>query len=200
MRAGDGEGVVSCATMRGNGKMPVRANGRYLDVALRSLPAKRGITFRAANTSSSRATGDNMFNFGSGFPQMKFPQMPQMGQGLQAGQGPQMQPMGQGMQLGMPQMPGMPNMQFPLNPGMGQPQAPHMQQQMPFGPDGLPQGGLLSGLQDGAGRYRGAMMDWRGQRPDHMSGMENGDFRQQMMDWRGQRPNRGNGMLPTFNG
>jgi hypothetical protein len=38
MRAGDGENVVSCATMRGNGKMPVRANGRYLDVAV-AIPA-----------------------------------------------------------------------------------------------------------------------------------------------------------------
>lgn len=38
MRAGDGESVDVTSTMRGNGKMPLRANGRYLDVAL-TIPA-----------------------------------------------------------------------------------------------------------------------------------------------------------------
>jgi hypothetical protein len=38
MRAGDAEGVVSAATMRSNGKMPIRANGRYNDVTI-TIPA-----------------------------------------------------------------------------------------------------------------------------------------------------------------
>jgi hypothetical protein len=38
MKAGDAEDLVTCATMRGNGKMPVRANGRFLDVTV-GVPA-----------------------------------------------------------------------------------------------------------------------------------------------------------------
>ena len=38
MRAGDTEGVVSASTMRSNGKMPVRANGRYNDITM-TIPA-----------------------------------------------------------------------------------------------------------------------------------------------------------------
>jgi hypothetical protein len=38
MRAGDGEDTVSAATMRSNGKMPIRANGRYNTIAL-TIPA-----------------------------------------------------------------------------------------------------------------------------------------------------------------
>jgi hypothetical protein len=38
MRAGDAEGVVSASTMRSNGKMPIRSNGRYNDVTL-TIPA-----------------------------------------------------------------------------------------------------------------------------------------------------------------
>lgn len=38
MRSGDGEASVSAATMRSNGKMPVRANGRYNTVTL-TIPA-----------------------------------------------------------------------------------------------------------------------------------------------------------------
>lgn len=38
MRPGDGEASVSAATMRSNGKMPVRANGRYNTITL-SIPA-----------------------------------------------------------------------------------------------------------------------------------------------------------------
>lgn len=34
MRAGDAEGTVSAASMRSNGKMPIRANGRYNDVSV----------------------------------------------------------------------------------------------------------------------------------------------------------------------
>lgn len=39
MRAGDGEDVVSASAMRSNGKMPIRANGRYLDTTL-TIPAE----------------------------------------------------------------------------------------------------------------------------------------------------------------
>jgi hypothetical protein len=38
MRAGDGEAQVSAAVMRSNGKMPVRANGRYNTLTL-TIPA-----------------------------------------------------------------------------------------------------------------------------------------------------------------
>jgi hypothetical protein len=38
MRAGDAEGIVSAASMRTNGKMPLRANGRYVNLAL-TVPA-----------------------------------------------------------------------------------------------------------------------------------------------------------------
>jgi hypothetical protein len=38
MRAGDAESIVSAASMRSNGKMPIRANGRYVNLAL-TIPA-----------------------------------------------------------------------------------------------------------------------------------------------------------------
>lgn len=38
MRAGDGEAVVTAASMRTNGKMPIRANGRFNDIEV-SVPA-----------------------------------------------------------------------------------------------------------------------------------------------------------------
>jgi hypothetical protein len=34
MRRGDGENVISTGTMRTNGKMPVRSNGRYNDITM----------------------------------------------------------------------------------------------------------------------------------------------------------------------
>jgi hypothetical protein len=39
MRAGDAEGIVSAATMRSNGKLPVRANGRYNTIEVTIPPA-----------------------------------------------------------------------------------------------------------------------------------------------------------------
>jgi hypothetical protein len=44
LRAGDGESVVSASSMRLNGKMPVRANGRYLDTTL-TIPAEEQWTY-----------------------------------------------------------------------------------------------------------------------------------------------------------
>lgn len=44
MRAGDAEGVVSASTMRSNGKMPIRSNGRYNDVTL-TIPAGEAWSF-----------------------------------------------------------------------------------------------------------------------------------------------------------
>jgi hypothetical protein len=44
MRTGDAEAVVSCASMRSNGKMPVRANGRYNTVQM-TIPAGASWTY-----------------------------------------------------------------------------------------------------------------------------------------------------------
>ena len=48
MRAGDGVDSVSAASMRSNGKMPIRANGRYLDVTT-IIPAGEAWTYAQAN-------------------------------------------------------------------------------------------------------------------------------------------------------